>query len=136
MFSGFSSSLYFPISWFCLLLFQRFAAVIHSVAINSSPTKHWVVSSSILYCHPLFFNILLCQSKVSQKWKVYQKFFNLIISQHQFLLNCFIRFKRMELRKDLHFSHHCFMGCSSRSKKNLKLQSANFSLYHTALSSK
>ena len=45
-----------------------------------------------------------------------EKLFNLIISQHQFWLNCFIRFKRLELLKDLHFRHHYFMGCSPRSK--------------------
>ena len=45
-----------------------------------------------------------------------EKLFNLIISQHQFWLNCFIRFKRLELLKDLHFHHHYFMGCSTRQK--------------------
>ena len=45
-----------------------------------------------------------------------EKFFNLITSQHQFLLICFIRFKRLELPKGLHFSHNYFMGCSPRSK--------------------
>ena len=45
-----------------------------------------------------------------------EKFFNLIILQHQFLSNCFIRFKRLELLKDLHLRHHYFLGCSPRCK--------------------
>ena len=45
-----------------------------------------------------------------------EKFFNLIISKHQFLLNCFIRFKRLESLQDLHFSHNYFLGRSPRSK--------------------
>ena len=45
-----------------------------------------------------------------------KKLFNLIILQHQFLLNWFIRFTRLELLKDLHFSHNYFLGRSPRSK--------------------
>ena len=56
-----------------------------------------------------------------------EKFFNLIISQHQFLLSCFIRFKRLELLKDLHFSHHYFMGRSPTSK-NLNVMKMIFKI--------
>ena len=70
---------------------------------------YFIVTLSSLICY-------FVEVKFRKNERYPKKFFNLIISQHQLLLNCFIRFKRLELLKDLHFRHHYFMGCSPRSK--------------------
>ena len=116
MFSGVSSSPYFTTNWFCLLFFkfQSFAAMIHLVAINSSLEKNigWyrllyfiVTLSSLIY--------YFLEVKFHKNERYPERFFDLIISQHQFLLDYFIRLKMLEL---LNFSHHYFMGRSPRSK--------------------
>ena len=76
--------------------------MIHSVAINSFLAKtlggiifyYFIVTlSSLIY--------YLVKIKFHKNERYPKQFFNLIIEQHQFLLNCFIRFKRLELLKDL-----------------------------------
>ena len=90
---------------------------------DSFSSYQFVTGKNIIWYRLLYFIVTLSsliyyfvEVKFHKNERYPEKFFNLIISQHQFLLNCFIRFKRLELLKDLHFSHHYSMGRSGRSK--------------------
>ena len=105
-------------------LILSFVFEISELCCNDSFSSYqFITGKNILWYRLLYFIVTLSsliyyfnEVKFHKNERCPKKFFNLIISQYQFLLNCFIRFKRLELLKNFHFSHHYFMGCSPRSK--------------------
>ena len=90
---------------------------------NLFSSYQFITGKNLGWYHLLYFIVTLSsliyyfvEVKFHKNKRYSEKLFNLIISQRQFLLNCFIRFKRLELLKDLRFRHYYFMGCLPRSK--------------------
>ena len=75
---------------------------------DSFRSYQFIFGKNIGWYHLLYFIVTLSsliyyfvKIKFHKNERYPKQFFNLIIEQHQFLLNCFIRFKRLELLKDL-----------------------------------
>ena len=90
---------------------------------NLFSSYQYITGKNLGWYHLLYFIVTLStliyyfvEVKFHKNKRCSEKLFNLIISQHQFLLNCFIIFKRLELLKDLRFRHHYFMSCLPKSK--------------------
>ena len=105
-------------------LILSFVFEISKLCCNDPFSSYQIITDKIIgWYHLLYFIVTLSvliycfvEVKFHKSKRYSEKFFNLIISQHQFLLNCFIRFKRLVLLKNLHFSHNYFLGRSPRSK--------------------
>ena len=104
-------------------LILSFVFEISKLCSNYSFSSYQFITGNTGWYRLLYFIVTLscliyyfAEVKFHKNERYPEKFFNLIISQHQFLSNCFIRFKRLELLKDLHLRHHYFLGCSPRCK--------------------